>query len=479
MKRFMQLSEVPSRWWLLLALCSLGSALTAVGLYRWLADDRPIYYANEADDPLTDAKLGQFVTTPPTLFSHAADRVTPAVVFVRTFPSGLFGLFRANQQAETATGSGVLISPEGFIVTNNHVIEGGGDIMVTLSDRREFSADLVGVDPSTDLALLRIRAEAPLPYARLGNSDSLRVGEWVLAIGNPFNLESTVTAGIVSAKGRSIDVLEGQDRIESFIQTDAVVNPGNSGGALVNTRGELIGVNTAILTRSGRYEGYSFAVPVNLVRKIVRDLRDHGEVKRGLLGVFVDQVDAERANQLGLTRIAGVVVTQVTPGSGAEEAGLAVGDVILSINGQAISNLPAMQELLGRMQPGAAVRIRYIRQRQTYTAQVTLKQKGSLQAARQSESSSMADPGFELRNLTADERRQLGVDGVKVISVFRGSPIAQTNMEPGFVITALNDRPVASVRELSRRLQGIRGKVVLEGVYEGYEGKYYYAYARN
>lgn len=475
----MQLSNSPVRLWILLVLCSLGSAIAAVALYRWWADDAFAYPLREAEPAVwSEAALAAPTAEAPSQFTAAATRVTPAVVFVRTYPTSLLGFLRRDQ-VESATGSGVLISPDGFIVTNNHVIEGGGDITVTLSDKREYEATLVGTDPSTDLALLRIKDPRPLPYVKMGNSDSLRVGEWVLAIGNPFNLESTVTAGIVSAKGRSIDVLEGQDRIESFIQTDAVVNPGNSGGALVNTRAELIGINTAILTRSGRYEGYSFAVPANLVRKIVRDLREYGEVQRGLLGVFVDQIDADLATRLGLSRIEGVVVTRVTPDSGAEKAGLNKGDVILSIDGQSIGNLPAMQELLGRMRPGKRVTIKYVRQQRTFTTTVILQNKNKSQRVlAENESTSLSDPGFELRNLNADERRQLGVDGIKVVSVLRGSAIAQTNMEPGFIITAMNDRPVASVGELSRRLQEVQGKVVLEGIYEGYEGKYYYAFAR-
>ena len=215
------------------------------------------------------------------------------------------------------------------------------------------------------------------------------------------------------------------------------------------------------------------------MRKIVRDLREYGEVQRGLLGVFVDQIDADLATRLGLSRIEGVVVTRVTPDSGAEKAGLNKGDVILSIDGQSIGNLPAMQELLGRMRPGKRVTIKYVRQQRTFTTTVILQNKNKSQRVlAENESTSLSDPGFELRNLNADERRQLGVDGIKVVSVLRGSAIAQTNMEPGFIITAMNDRPVASVGELSRRLQEVQGKVVLEGIYEGYEGKYYYAFAR-
>ncbi|MDX1939131.1 MAG: trypsin-like peptidase domain-containing protein, partial [Saprospiraceae bacterium] len=254
--------------YIVIALSSLLSAVLAVLIYR--AFDKPeqvlirepssATYATLGYDPLADVPLRTFLSSAPTNFTASAEAVTSSVVNIKTIQTGNGFDFWGNNSYGSSSGSGVIVSPDGFVVTNNHVIDGGTKINVTLNDKREFEAELIGTDPSTDLALVKIDAKN-LPNIRFGNSDSLRVGEWVLAVGNPFNLESTVTAGIVSAKGRSIDILEGQDRIESFIQTDAAVNPGNSGGALVNTNGELIGINTAIITRSGRYEGYSFAVP--------------------------------------------------------------------------------------------------------------------------------------------------------------------------------------------------------------------------
>ena len=316
-----------------------------------------------------------------------------------------------------------------------------------------------------------------MPYLQFGNSDSLRIGEWVLAVGNPFNLESTVTAGIVSAKGRSIDILEGQDRIESFIQTDAAVNPGNSGGALVNTNGELIGINTAIITRSGRYEGYSFAVPVNLVRKVIKDLKEFGMVQRGILGVFIDEMTSERAHELGLAAVEGVYITRVTPGSGADDAGIRKGDVIIGINGIKTKTLPEMQEQVGRYRPGNTISVEFIRSGKKTSAPVILKNKsnGTTLTTAKNESI-LRDLGFELRNLTKDEVRKLHSSGVKVVSIYRGSKIERTNMDPGFIITKVDNKKVATVESVVEELQNAHGKIMLEGIYENYPGEYYYAF---
>lgn len=463
--------------------CSLLSAVLAIFIYKQVEDPSeviiretvPAKYTNFAD-PFETPLQRTFLSAAPTNFTDAAEAVRSAVVNIRTMQGGKgFDLWGANSLG-TSSGSGVIISTGGYIVTNNHVIENSDNIEVTLNDRREFEAKLIGTDPSTDLALLKIKGE-DLPHLTFGNSDSLRIGEWVLAVGNPFNLESTVTAGIVSAKGRSIDILEGQDRIESFIQTDAAVNPGNSGGALVNTAGELIGINTAIITRSGRYEGYSFAVPANLARKVISDLRDYGQVQRGLLGVFIDEVNNSRAEELGLTSIEGVYITRVTPGGGADDAGLQQGDVIISINGIKTKTLPEMQEQVGRYRPGNTLEIEFIRKGKINKAKVTLKNKSNtttLMSARNEKV--LRELGFELRELTREERRRLDVDGIKVISIYRNSRIERTNMDPGFIITKIDDKRVTRVDDLIQRLESTSGKVMLEGIYENYPGEYYYAF---
>ncbi len=465
---------------------SLLSAILAIFIYRYFDSERQVViretphpqYTRSNEDLLDGRIQRTFLSSAPTNFTSSAESVTPAVVNIKTLQKNRNFDFWGSNSMESASGSGVIITSDGYIVTNNHVIEEGDDIEVTLSDNREFKAELIGVDPSTDLALIKIQAEE-LPHLVFGNSDSLRVGEWVLAVGNPFNLESTVTAGIVSAKGRSIDILEGQDRIESFIQTDAAVNPGNSGGALVNTNGELIGINTAIVTRSGRYEGYSFAVPANLARKVIRDLRDYGKVQRGLLGVFIDEVNSERARDLGLEAVEGVFITRVSPGGGAEDAGLRKGDVIISINGVKTRTLPEMQEQVGRYRPGNTITVEYIRRGETRHATVTLKNKSNSTAIIPAKTEDLLrEFGFELRELTPEERERLDKEGVKVISIFRDSPIERTNMDPGFIITHVGDQAVASVAELLDRFNDAQDKVILEGVYENYPGEYYYAFEK-
>lgn len=309
----------------------------------------------------------------PADFSTAAGRVTPAVVFVRSYPASVSRLEPSVRH--TTTGSGVIIDPEGLIATNKHVIEGASRIRVVLEDKREFDAQVVGIDEATDLALLRVKAKEPLPALTFGDSDSLRIGEWVLAVGNPFSLNATVTAGIVSGKGRSIDVLEPEDRIESFIQTDAAVNPGNSGGALVNALGDLVGINTAILTNSGRDEGFAFAIPGNLARRVLLDLRDFGEVRRAILGAYVQNINAAQARQLGMTSARGVLITGMQPRSPALRAGLQVDDVLTQFNGVLINSPAELQEQLSRYLPGDRIRVHYFRAGRERSLNVLLRDK--------------------------------------------------------------------------------------------------------
>lgn len=468
-----------------IAVSSILSAIIAVFIYRvfeepreiLIRDSQPAKYTAYSDDPLNSSRERLFLSSAPTNFTAAAEAVTPAVVNIRTIQGGNFDLWgSSNSNLSSSSGSGVIISPDGYIVTNNHVIEEGDDIEVTLNDKREFEAKVIGTDPSTDMALIKIKGNN-LPYLIFGNSDSLRVGEWVLAVGSPFDLESTVTAGIVSAKARNIDILEGQDRIESFIQTDAAVNPGNSGGALVNTNGELIGINTAIITRSGRYEGYSFAVPANLVRKVIKDLRDYGVVQRGIMGVYIDEITNRKAKELGLPSVEGVLITRISPGGSAEDAGIEKNDVIISINGVKTRTLPEMQELLGRYRPGNLLQVEYLRKGKSYKVEIILKDKtNGVASISSSEEAILRTLGFELRNLTKEEKKRMQVDGVKVISIYRGSKIERTNMDPGFIITNLDNRRIGSVKELIRELEEASGKVMLEGIYEHYPGSYYYAF---
>lgn len=314
------------------------------------AFEQPAQLANYEDVPINTSPRG-WSNELPTDFVSVSEKATSSVVNITTM--GTTGY-------RVASGSGVIISSDGYIITNNHVVEDGYSFEVSLFDKRTLNARLVGKDPSTDLALIKVNARNLIPM-NYGNSDFVKIGEWVLAVGNPFNLTSTVTAGIVSSKARNINILRGAYSIESFIQTDAVVNPGNSGGALVNTRGELIGINTAILSESGGYEGYSFAIPSNLVRKVIQDLRQYGSVQRAILGVSIAEVSDEIAANLSLPTVAGVYINDVNRGSSAADAGLQSGDVIISINGIPTNSIPELQEQVALFRPGDRINLEYFR----------------------------------------------------------------------------------------------------------------------
>ena len=303
-------------------------------------------------------------------FSDAAETAVQTVVYVKvvkrakaTHPSSLFDMlfgFVETPKDEVGLGSGVIIRPDGYIVTNNHVINGADEIEVTLENNSVYPAKLVGTDPATDIALLKIEAE-DLPCIEMGDSDQLRLGDWVLAIGSPYDLRSTITAGIVSANGRSLPNYDGQFRVESFIQTDAAVNPGNSGGALVNTAGELVGINTSIISLTGSYSGYSFAVPVNIVKKIADDFINYGSVQRALLGITMSEIDANRAKSLGLMEVSGVYVEEVRPEGPADKAGIKAGDILTEINLNVVRNGAAVQEQMSKLRPGEQIVVTLLR----------------------------------------------------------------------------------------------------------------------
>ena len=324
----------------------LSNATTARG-------ERIVSSSNEPQRVIPTANLASF--------SDAAEAAVQTVVYVKVVkrakvarPSSLFDMlfgFAEIPQEQVGLGSGVIIRPDGYIVTNNHVINGADAIEVTLENDKVYTATLVGTDPATDIALLKIDAE-DLPCIAMGDSDQLRLGDWVLAIGSPYDLRSTITAGIVSAKGRSLPNYDGQFRVESFIQTDAAVNPGNSGGALVNTAGELVGINTSIISLTGSYAGYSFAVPVNIVKKIADDFINYGSVQRAMLGVSMSEINAERARKLGLMEVSGVYVEAVQKDGPADRAGIRVGDILTEINLNVVRNGAAVQEQMSKLRPG-------------------------------------------------------------------------------------------------------------------------------
>ena len=467
-------------------LISLSSSLLSVLIFSqfarpnrviWSGGEGEVRYTGLVDKLFNARSNSSFMSSAPTTFTDAAEVATPAVVNIRALLETGGGIWSGGSLTGSS-GSGVILSPDGYIVTNHHVVERSTDIKVTLADKRAYKAKLVGSDPSTDIALLKIE-EVELPFLLFGNSDSVRIGEWVLAVGNPFNLESTVTAGIISAKGRNINILGGAASIESFIQTDAAVNPGNSGGALVNTAGELIGINTAIITESGSYEGYSFAVPSNLVQKVIRDLREYGEVQRAYLGVGIQDLDSETARDIGLPNAEGVYINHVTTNGAAEDAGLEKGDVVIGINGTRVKRTSELQEYVGRYRPGDQVSIEYWRGGKKSRIRVTLKDLNNSTAVVRARGDELEGQlGFELRDLSREEQQRLRVQGAMVTSVRRGSIVFLTNMQPGFVISSVNGDRVATASETIEAIKNAYNSLVLDGYYEGEPDLYSYRFKK-
>lgn len=354
-----------------------------------------------------------------------------------------------NQQP-LGLGSGVILSSDGYIVTNNHVIDGAERLEVTLNDNRSFNATVVGADPSTDLALIKISA-SDLPIIKMGDSDNLKIGEWVLAVGNPFGLTSTVTAGIVSAKTRSISSATHQRpmSIESYIQTDAAVNPGNSGGALVNLNGELIGINTAIYSQTGNYAGYSFAIPVSIVKKIVADLKQFGTVQRAVLGVTYTELTPKLAKEKEITSISqGLYINSVADQSAAMEAGLKAGDVIVSIDGQPTNNSSQLLEQISRHSPGDKISIGYVRDNKKYTVQATLyNNQGSTKITK---AKSMADLGCAFKKPAEETLKSLKISGGMQVTGLKAGPFKDAGIKDGFIITEINQNPVNSTDDIEK-----------------------------
>ncbi|HAH26290.1 MAG TPA: deoxyribonuclease HsdR [Prolixibacteraceae bacterium] len=368
-------------------------------------------------------------------------------------------------------GSGVILTSDGLIVTNNHVIEDADEISVVLNDKREFKAKLVGTDPSTDIALIKI-SSSDLPVIKFGNSDDLKLGEWVLAVGNPFNLTSTVTAGIVSAKGRDIGINPDQMRIESFIQTDAAVNPGNSGGALVNIRGELVGINTAIASQTGSYSGYSFAIPSNIVQKVVGDIKEYGDVQRAMLNVEIGEVDAAVAQKYNLDKIEGVYVKTAQKGGAADLAGMKDNDVIISIDGMPVNSTAELQEQISKHRPKDKVTVMVKRDHKMEPFNVTLRNmNGNMEIVKGSSPDDIF--GAKFAAISNREKDELGIrSGVKVTGIGEGK-FKEAGIKEGFVITQVNKYPISEVNELTHIIKNSRGGILVEGMYPNGEEAYY------
>ena len=347
-------------------------------------------------------------------------------------------------------GSGVIVSPEGYIITNNHVIDGADRLEVTLNDNRQFNATVVGTDPTTDLALIKIDAEK-LPVIPIGDSDNLKVGEWVLAVGNPFGFTSTVTTGIVSAKARSISSVDHRRPmgIESYIQTDAAVNPGNSGGALVNLNGELIGINTAIYSQTGNYAGYTFAIPTSIVAKVISDLKEYGTVQRAVRGVAIQELTPKLAKEKNITAVnEGVYIGEISERGSAMEAGLLVGDVITEINGVKVRNFAQLQEQLAKYRPGDRITVGYVRDNKKATANVTLlNNQGSTKIT---QAASLADLGCAFRKPSAETLRQLKISSGLQVSGIRNGKFKDAGIKDGFIILDINNARVGSADDVEK-----------------------------
>lgn len=429
----------------------------------------------------------------PVDFTKAANAAVPAVVHIKTkIPARkvssnqrsrgnsmddlfeqFFDMGPRVQPEQRASGSGVIIKDDGYIVTNNHVISDGAngvadEITVTMNNKKTYKAKVIGRDPSSDIAVLKIEA-TNLPYIILGNSDNVKLGQWVLAVGYPLTLETTVTAGIVSAKGRSIGIngRQSDTPIESFIQTDAAVNQGNSGGALISTDGQLIGINSAILAPSGTYAGYSFAIPVNLVKKIVNDLIKFGDVKRPYLGISADNSKLDAGS--------GAHVGMVAPDGAAAEIGLKKGDVVTKINDISINSWSELQGTVASYNTGDKVKITYLRNGKEYNGTAVLKSKvGSYEEVAKADINNKL--GAQLETLSKEKAKQYEIaGGVVVKGITKETPLGRTKMEEGFIITSVNGVDITSVEQLARILAQAEGRTVkLEGIYPGYEGAYTY-----
>ena len=431
-----------------LFLVALLAGAVTLGAYK-LFFDQPTYRFIGADDQSSFVPTRAGVTNNTGAdFTIAAEKTVHAVVHVKNVTagnSGSGGLLdfwygnQSRQRPQVGTGSGVIISPDGYIVTNNHVIDKSVQLQVTLNNNKIYEAEIIGADPNTDIALLKIDVEEDLPYLAFGNSDQAQIGEWVLAVGNPFNLTSTVTAGIISAKARSLSRVRNQ----SFIQTDAAVNPGNSGGALVNTNGDLIGINTAITSQTGSYVGYSFAVPSNIAKKVVEDLMEFGNVQKGLLGISAPRLNTTRAIELGLNEIEGVYVSGIEEESGADEAGLQEGDIIKGVDEIQVRKFEELTGYLASKRPGDQIEVSLERKGKILNLPVTLKKASYID---------INSLGLRVKNLTQSDRKTFGVNkGVKVVAIARNQRESFLNK----VIVEVNDEPIRNIEDANRIMSAL------------------------
>jgi len=442
----------------------LGASIALFAYTRIIGEQPTVVTKDSSGVEVQEAKA--FLTSMqtqegPVDLTYAAEQTVHGVVHVHTktmmsgqsdnpFMEYFYGN-RGNSRPREVQGygSGVIISADGYIITNNHVIENAESVDVTLNDNRSFTAQVIGRDPGSDIALLKIKAEN-LPFLKYGDSDQLRLGEWVLAVGNPFNLTSTVTAGIVSAKGRSLTDPDGTYHIESFIQTDAALNMGNSGGALVNTKGLLVGITSMILSRSGDFSGNSFAIPVSIVKKVVDDLKEYGEVQRAIIGVEIGDVDSDVAKKQNLTEVKGILITKVIENGSAEGANLKVNDVIVKFNGQTVNTVAELQEQVGKSRPGDKATLAYLRSGKENVAQLVMKNVSGNTKVVTADMSDSSVFGAKFEALGADEMKTLNVDnGVRVTEVNEGK-FRDLGIKRGYIILSINSKKVKSPADIKQ-----------------------------
>lgn len=467
---------------------SLIGGFSALGIYKLTEKPQKVYITSANEEASTKLAANYDLAERPASFEFAAEMSLNAVVHVKTTSTvayqvnPLYHYFYGNQipqEQVKGAGSGVLISEDGFIVTNNHVIDKADEIQITLNNKKTYTAKVVGTDPSTDLAVLKID-EQNLPFLQFGNSNQLKVGEWVLAVGNPFNLTSTVTAGIVSAKGRDINILKGDPftgntAIESFIQTDAAVNPGNSGGALVNTSGELIGINSAIKSNTGSFAGYSFAIPVNIVKKVVEDLKEYGNVQRGFIGVNIRNIDEDFAKEQNIEDLNGIYVLDVVKNGSAASAGIKKGDIIKKIGGKTVNEVPELQEQIGQFRPGDNILVTIKRGNDLIEIPVTLKNfEGNETIVSKETSSILKTLGVKFEEADKETLTKLKIrNGVEVTELFNGK-LRNVGVRKGYVITKINQTPIKTVDELIEVLNKTNTNgVLIEGLYESGKREFY------
>ena len=417
-------------------------------------------------------------------FKMAANKTLHSVVYILTEFSRKSSVYddyfslndffgKRSNSVLKASGSGVIISSDGYIVTNNHVVQEADKISITLNDKRTYNATVVGTDPTTDLALLKIN-EKNLNYVSFGNSDNVQVGDWVLAVGNPFNLTSTVTAGIISAKARNINILGANTAIESFLQTDAVVNPGNSGGALVNTNGELVGINAAIASRTGSYIGYSFAIPVSIVKKVVKDLKEYGTIQRAYLGITIDDINSEKAKELGLDSIRGVLAETVLEDGAASKAGIKDKAVILSVDGIAVNSPSELLEKIGLHRPGDKVKLEVIQNHKQKSHNTILTNKyGTTELSKKSDENAIIKLGAQFQNVPNNLKAALAIRNGQMVKEITPGLLKSAGIRNGFIILKIGEYSINSEKDINKAFENASGGVLIEGVYPNGIRAYY------